>query len=80
MSDRAQTWQREHDDAEVAIVDALSWHSDFIRGAGSPVAALITEAIRDDVRDGGPLAAVLPTRVRFGDLVSLRVMAAVHRL
>ena len=80
MSDRAQTWQREHDDAEVAIVDALSWHTDFIRAAGSPVAALITESIRDDVRDGGPLASVLPERVRFGDLVSLRVMAAVHRL
>lgn len=80
MFDRAQTWQREHDDAEVALVDALSWHADFIRAGGSPVAALITEAVRDDVRAGGPLASVLPESVRFGDLVSLRVMAAVHRL
>lgn len=80
MSDRAQTWQREDDDAEVTIVDALSWHADFIRAGGSPVAALITEAILDDVRSGGQLASMLPARVRFGDLVTLRVMAAVHRL
>lgn len=73
-------WQREDDDAEVTIVDALSWHADFIRAGGSPVAALITDAILDDVRSGGPLAGALPERVRFGDLVTLRVMAAVHRL
>lgn len=80
MSDQAQAWERRDDNADVALVDALSWHAEFIRRMGSPVAVAITEAVIDDVRNDGPLAGILPARVRFGDLITLRVMAAVHRL
>lgn len=71
---------RSDDDDVVSVADALQWHRDYIRDAGFPVSALIVEAVIDDVRAGGPAANLLPSTVRFGDLVALRVMAAVHRL
>lgn len=80
MSGEPQEWVRADDNAEVDLADALAWHVDFVRRAGSPVAALVVEAVLGDLRAGGVLAGVLPRRVRFGDLVALRVMAAVHRL
>ena len=71
---------RPADDDVVATTDALAWQAHYCRTAGSPVAAAILDAVRRDVGAGGPLADELPGTVRFGDLIGLRVMAAVHRL
>lgn len=71
---------RPDDDAVVDTTQTLAWQARYCRQAGSPVAAAILDAVRDDVAAGGPLAGQLPESVRFGDLVGLRVMAAVHRL
>ena len=80
QSSQGGPWVRPDDDAVVAMSDALRWHWDYIRDGGYPVAALIVEAVLADVTAGGPLSEALPTTTRFGDLPSLRVMAAVHRL
>jgi hypothetical protein len=53
---------------------------DYVKGAGSPVAAAILEAVHEDLITDGQLVELLPSEVRFGDLVGLRIMAAVHRL
>ncbi len=71
---------RPDDDAVVGTTRALAWQAQYCCRAGSPVAAAILDAVRRDVEGGGPLAEALPSSVRFGDLVGLRVMAAVHRL
>lgn len=72
--------ERPDDDDVVSAIDALQWHREYIRESGFVVSALIVEAVLDDLRSSGPLARLLPAHVRFGDLVALRVMAAVHRL
>ncbi len=64
----------------VSITEALQWQIDYVMDAGSPVSAQILRAVIDDVAHGGEVASHLPTMPRFGDLVGLRVMAAVHRL
>ncbi len=71
---------RPDDEAVIATTQALAWQAQYCRRAGSPVAAAILDAVRSDVEGGGALAGELPRSVRFGDLVGLRVMAAVHRL
>jgi len=72
--------KRPTDDQDVPALDALQWQIEYVTSASSPVAALVLAAVRDDLGQGGTLATVLPRDVRFGDLIGLRVMAAVHRL
>ena len=60
--------------------DALAWQRQYVEESGAPTAGLILGAVLADLRAGGPLAGLLPPRVRFGDLPGLRVMGAVHRL
>lgn len=72
--------ERPTDDQHVSTLDALQWQIEYVTGANSPVAALVLAAVRDDLGQGGTLATVLPRDVRFGDLIGLRVMAAMHRL
>lgn len=74
------TRSRPHDDSVVAIDEALSWQAGYCRQRGSDIAAALLDAVSADIAQGGPLAAILPARVRFGDLPGLRVMAAVHEL
>ena len=64
----------------VPLSTALAWQRDYVVGAGAPTAGLVLESIRADVLSAGPLAGVLPSTVRFGDLPGLRIMATVHRL
>ncbi len=44
------------------------------------MSGLVLEAVADDVEADGPLSALLPGRVRFGDFPGLRVLSAVHLL
>ena len=70
--------ERPSDDDQVWLADALRWQAQYCAGRGSPVAARICETVSgasDDL-----LRDQLPARVRFGDLIGLRVMATVHRL
>jgi hypothetical protein len=71
---------RPDDDVIVTGRDALAWQRDYVQGAGSPVAALILSSVIEDLDGDSRLAAAIPGQVRFGDLIGLRVMAAVHRL
>ncbi|MBK9740101.1 MAG: DUF2332 domain-containing protein [Actinobacteria bacterium] len=71
---------RPRDDDDVSAADALQWQVEYVIGAGSPVSAQVLIAVRDDVLAGGPLAEIIPARARFGDLIGLRVMSALHRL
>lgn len=71
---------RPADDDIVDVTEALAWQAAYCRGAGSPIAALIVDAVLDDVAGEGALAGLLPSRVRFGDFPGLRIMATVHRL
>jgi hypothetical protein len=79
-AERTPGLHRPADEDFVATTQALAWQAHYCRRAGSPVAAAILDAVRGNVDVGGPLAGQLPKSVRFGDLVGLRVMAAVHRL
>jgi len=69
---------RPADDDYVLLVDALGWQAYYCTGRGSPIAARICEAVAHASQ--GVLRDELPEQVRFGDLIGLRVMAAVHRL
>jgi hypothetical protein len=71
---------RPQDEARVTPAEALEWQRDYVEGAGSPVAALILEAALAELAAGTWLRSHFDESVRFGDLVGLRVMAAVHRL
>lgn len=75
-------------DDVLATSAALRWQANRCHLARAPVAAAICEAVADDVAadmtegTGGPglLAGLLPTEVRAGDQVGLRIMAVVHLL
>jgi hypothetical protein len=71
---------RPADTDRASMTDAVAWQRDYVKGAGSPVAATILEAVHEDLITDGQLVELLPSEVRFGDLVGLRIMAAVHRL
>ncbi len=71
---------RPSDDTDLPIDEALDWQAEFCRGQDAPVTAAMLEAVRAGRQPGGPLDALLPSTVRFGDLVPLRVLAALHRL
>ncbi|MCU0273002.1 MAG: DUF2332 domain-containing protein [Acidimicrobiales bacterium] len=71
---------RPSDDTVLPIDEALDWQADFCRGQDAPVAAAMLDAVRTGRQPGGPLVALLPESVRFGDLVPLRILAALHRL
>lgn len=71
---------RPRDDTVVTPEEALEWQRDYVAGAGSPVATLILEAALEELTSGPWLRSHFHDSVRFGDLVGLRVMAAVHRL
>ncbi len=62
------------------MVETLQWQREYVTAAGSPVAALVLQSVIDDLEAGGGLGDMLPESTRFGDLLGLRVMAAVHRL
>lgn len=64
----------------MSIVDALEWQAEHVRSLGAAVSGLVLDAVAGDVASQGALADVIPQDVRFGDLIGLRVMAAVHRL
>lgn len=72
--------RRPPDDDVLPITACLAWQEDYCRSLGSPVAAEILRAVRLDVSAGGALASALPRSARFGDLLGLRVLAAMHRL
>ena len=74
------TIERPSDNTIMPIAEALGWQRRYVIEAGSPVAARILDAVMHTLEEGGLLREVLPTQVRFGDLMGLRVMAAVHRL
>ena len=75
-------------DDTLATTAALRWQAERCRAARAPVAAAICDAVADDVESDmsggagtpGALAGLLPTAVRAGDQVGLRVMAVVHLL
>jgi len=69
---------RPDDDEHVTMVESLRWQQGYVADAGSPVAALILDAVANDLEAAGPVADVLPAKTRFGDFLGLRVMAAVH--
>jgi len=71
---------RPSDNAIVPAVDAVAWQRDYVGEAGAVVAAQILDAVLVDLVAEGPLSGTVPAEVRFGDLVPLRIMAAVHRL
>jgi hypothetical protein len=71
---------RPQDDAVVTIGESVAWQRDVVERAGSPTAALILEAVEEDLAASGRLTGLLPTHVRFGSLPGLRLMAAVHLL
>jgi hypothetical protein len=71
---------RPADDDHIPLVEALIRQRASVLDAGSQVAARILDAIGAAVQEGGPLAPLLPSTVRFGDMAGLRVMATVHRL
>jgi hypothetical protein len=73
-------FERPSDTDIVSAIEAVTWQRDYVRGGGSIVAALILDAVLADLIESGPLATMIPVRVRFGDLPGLRIMAAVHRL
>ncbi len=68
------------DDEVVPIESQLDWQERYCRAAGSPTSAEILRAVIDDLDGPRALASVLPTHTRFGDLIGLRIMAAVHLL
>lgn len=68
------------DDKIVPLEDQLEWQERYCRGANSPTAAEVMRAVLDDLRGRRLLAALLPSHARSGDLIGLRIMAAVHRL
>ncbi|MBU6244078.1 MAG: DUF2332 family protein [Actinomycetales bacterium] len=71
---------RPGDDDIVPIDAQLAWQEEYCRSAGSPTAALLLQAVRDDLAAAGVSLEVLPERTRFGDLLGLRIMAVLHRL
>ena len=71
---------RPADSDVVPIGEVFGWQADYCRKSGAPLAAAICEAVVADVGVNGPLASLLPSESRFGDLLALRVMAVVHRL
>lgn len=71
---------RPADDDVVPIELQLTWQQDYCRNAGAPTAALILQAVQDDVENAGICSGLLPGQTRFGDLIGLRIMAAVHLL
>ena len=73
-------FHRPTDTDVVTALEAVIWQRDYVAATGAHVAAAILEAVRSDLQDEGPLADIVPSNVRFGDLVGLRIMAAVHRL
>ncbi|MFZ4486819.1 MAG: hypothetical protein ACOYO9_09545, partial [Candidatus Nanopelagicales bacterium] len=66
------------DDEVVPIGLQLDWQERYCRAAGSPTSAEILRAVIDDLDGPRALASFLPTHTRFGDLIGLRIMAAVH--
>jgi hypothetical protein len=70
--------ERPSDDDQVWLADALRWQAQYCAGRGSPIAARICDTVSRASAD--LLGDELPERVRFGDLIGLRVMATVHRL
>lgn len=68
------------DDEVVPLETQLEWQEHYCRAAGSPTSAEILRAVLNDLDGPRTLADVLPRRTRFGDLIGLRIMAAVHRL
>lgn len=71
---------RPGDDDVVPLDLQLAWQEEYCRSAGSPTAALLLRAVRDDLAAAGVSSEVLPGRTRFGDLLGLRIMAVLHRL
>lgn len=70
--------QRPADDDLVQLVEALAWQEQYCANRGSPIAARICQTVA--LASHGVLRDELPEQVRFGDLIGLRVLAAVHRL
>jgi len=71
---------RPSDDDIVPVDVQLAWQERYCQAAGAPTAALILQAVRADLAQGGICAGLLPGRTRFGDLIGLRIMAAIHLL
>lgn len=68
------------DDDVVPLEDQLQWQEQYCREAKSPTSAEILRAVLDDLNGPRLLATLLPNQTRSGDLIGLRIMAAVHRL
>lgn len=68
------------DDEVVTLEVQLEWQERYCREAGSPTSAEILRAVLNDLSGPRLLADSLPSLTRFGDLIGLRVMAAVHLL
>jgi len=69
------------DDDVVSFAESLQWQMRVCAKAGAPVAAAILGAIGDAHKTGAiPNEIDLQHRVRFGDFVPLRLLAAVHAL
>lgn len=71
---------RPSDDDTVPVDVQLAWQEHYCQAAGAPTAALVLQAVREDLAQGGICAGLLPGRTRFGDLIGLRIMAAIHLL
>lgn len=68
------------DDEVVPLEDQLLWQEKYCRDADSPTSAEVLRAVLDDLAGPRIVAGLLPGRTRSGDLIGLRIMAAVHRL
>jgi hypothetical protein len=67
-------------DEVVPIEAQLDWQERYCRAAGSPTSAEILRAVINDLNGPRSLSTVLRSHTRFGDLIGLRIMAAVHLL
>lgn len=70
-----------HGDEIISLADALSTQAQSCRELGSLLSYEVLEAV-NQAAHGGPLTALLLPyqRVRGGDLIGLRILAAAHRL
>ncbi|MGV1003518.1 MAG: DUF2332 family protein [Candidatus Nanopelagicales bacterium] len=70
-----------HGDELICLADALSSQAESCQELGSPLSYQVLTAI-NELAHGGPLTTLLLSsqRVRGGDLIGLRLLAAAHRL
>lgn len=67
-------------EAEVSLAEACAWQQQRCAASGAPVAAALLSVCSDTAAYWAPAVGLDGERVRFGDHLPLRVMAALHFL